>query len=121
MSFRDSSHAENDGDNHLSLGDYANIAGVNSPAPVHVPINGDTFNEDSPEHTLIWKERWQIVRQIIGSSDKHRPFVEWLLDHFSGYSFEEIGERYSVTRHIAFYRVNAMIEFLQLKIKGHPF
>lgn len=114
-------YASNDGDNSLSSGDYRNIAGVNSASPVRVPINGDSFDNDSPEYLLISKERWRIVRQIICSVEKFRPHHEWLMDHFHGYSYEEIGQRYSQPKHVVYYKITEMIQFLQQKIKGHAF
>lgn len=121
LSSYNSAHADNDGDNRLRSGDYANIAGVNSACPIHVPINGDSFEQQDPEQTLISKERWAIVAQVVQANPKTRPYFDWAIDHFSGYTFSEIAGRHGVTKNEAQYRIQTVLDLLKNKIQGHQF
>lgn len=106
----------------LQTGDLArNYIGDNQPLPINRPMDEGTFDDDSPEKALISKERWAIVRQVVQSNPKVRPYLEWVLDLFSGYSCAEIAERYGVTRQVAFHKTTETIEYLRKRIQGHQF
>jgi hypothetical protein len=117
----DSSHADNDGDNRLGFGDYANIANTNSAARVHVPLNRDTFDDETPERILISKERWAIIAQVVQENPDLCENYNLILDHFDGYSWAELGERHGITRDVARGRVIKTVSYLRKRIQGNQF
>ncbi len=107
---------------NLQIGDLArNYVGDNQPQPTNRPMDEGTYDDGSPEQVLISKERWRIVSQIVNSDPENRPYLDWAIDHFSGYSFSEIAERHGVTKNTAQYRVSSVLELLKAKLKGHQF
>lgn len=114
-------HGNNDGDNHLMRGDYANIAGVNSPSPIHVPINGASVDNETPERLLISKERWEVVRDLLTQNPDLCGDTEMIMDHFSGYSWGDLGQRYGMSRESARHRVEKGVVYLRNNIRGKQF
>lgn len=110
-----------DGNNRLLPGDYCNIAGVNSPEPVHVPINGESFDDNTPEKEMISKERWETVKEIILQNPDLCEDLDLVMDHFAGYSWGDLGQRYNMTRDTARGRVIKCIEYLKKQIIGKQF
>lgn len=107
---------------NIQVGDLSrNYVGDNQPQPINRPMDEGTYDEGSPEQALISKERWAIVRQVTLSNPETAPFLDWAIDHFSGYSFLEIGQRHGVSKNVAQYRVNTVVEYLKKRIKGHQF
>lgn len=105
-----------------NLGDSEkNYAGASSPSQIHGEVIGGVCDNETPESLLIWKERWGKVQDLILENPKLAPYLDWLLDHFAGYSFAEIGERHKVTRQIAFHKVTEANAYLKKKIQGHQF
>lgn len=107
---------------NLKIGDHErNYAGASTPKPKILTVEEGTRENETPEQALISKERWAIVRQVVLSNPKVSPYLEWLLDHFAGYSYAEIAERHQVTRQVAFHKITETIDYLQKRIKGHQF
>lgn len=96
-------------------------AGALSPTQVHRELVEGACENENPESLLISKERWIQVSDLVRNNPKLAPYLEWLLDHFSGYSFEEIADRHRVTRQVAFHKVTETIEYLRKKIRGKQF
>jgi hypothetical protein len=114
-------NAANDGNNRLTPGDYHNIAGVNSPEPIHVPINGDSCETHTPENEMISKERWETIKEIILRNPDLCEHFDLVMDHFAGYSWGELGQRYNMSRDVARGRVTKCIEYLRKQIIGKQF
>lgn len=114
-------YAHNAGDNRLSHGDYCNIAGVNSPEPIRVPINGDSHEEHTPEKAMITKERWETVEGLIRENPELCEHLDLVMDHFAGYSWGELSQRHHMSRDAARGKVTKCVEYLRKNILGKQF
>ena len=121
MSFDNGHHALTEGKTRVLPGDFCNIAGVNSPAPIHGPLNRDSFEGRNPEIDMIFKERWDTVREIILGNPDLCENLDLVMDHFAGYSWGDLSQRHSMSRDAARGKVNKCIVYLRSKILGKQF
>ncbi len=106
----------------LQVGDIEkNYAGGMSPKSSLSNHIGELQDDETPEKILISKERWAIVAHVIQENPEVCENLSLILDHFSGYSWAELGERHNVSRDVARGRVLKSIEYLKKRIKGHQF
>lgn len=107
---------------NLKLGDHErNYAGASSPRPKHLTIEEGTRENENPEQILISKQRWAIVAHVVQENPEVCENYDLIMDHFSGYSWTELGERHGLTRDIARGRVLKTVDYLKKRIQGHQF
>lgn len=95
--------------------------GDNPPTTTIRPLGEGTYEGHTPEKEMISKERWETVKQIILGNPDLCENLDLVMDHFAGYSWGDLGQRYNMSRDAARGKVTKCIAYLRSKILGKQF